>query len=466
MQSIPAGIAAKSASSAFYRAAWRWHFYAGLYVIPFLLMLAITGLIMVYGNSFETPLGPKHQVTAGGTPKSVVSLANAAAAAVPGGTVTMYVAPRDATRASQFMVSADGRQTVVSLDPSTGAVLGTVVKDNTWYYFADKIHGTLLIGDLGDRMIEIAAGFGLLLIATGLYLWWPRDKAAPTGVFWPRLQAKGRHWWKELHAVAGFYLSIILVFFLISGMSWAGIWGAKYVQAWSTFPAEKWDNVPLSDKTHASMNHGALHEVPWALEQTRLPASGSEQGLTGVPQGTEVNLNAVVALAQALGFKNQFRVNLPQGETGVYTISADSMDHDTEVPWGDRTVHVDQYTGKILAQVGFADYAVFGKAMAIGIALHQGDLGLWNIAVNTLFCLAIIFLCVSGAVMWWKRRPVGASALVPPPMPDYLPLWPGAVAIMLVLALAFPLMGLALATVLVVDVLVLSRIPALKHIFK
>ena len=30
--------------AALYRTIWRWHFYAGLYVIPFLLMLATTGL--------------------------------------------------------------------------------------------------------------------------------------------------------------------------------------------------------------------------------------------------------------------------------------------------------------------------------------------------------------------------------------------------------------------------------------
>jgi len=33
-----------AASSKLYRAIWRWHFYAGLFVVPFLMMLAITGL--------------------------------------------------------------------------------------------------------------------------------------------------------------------------------------------------------------------------------------------------------------------------------------------------------------------------------------------------------------------------------------------------------------------------------------
>ena len=29
---------------------WRWHFYAGLYVIPFMLMLCMTGLVMLFDD--------------------------------------------------------------------------------------------------------------------------------------------------------------------------------------------------------------------------------------------------------------------------------------------------------------------------------------------------------------------------------------------------------------------------------
>ncbi len=41
---------ARASTRSFYFAAWRWHFYAGLYVAPFLAMLAITGLIMLWSS--------------------------------------------------------------------------------------------------------------------------------------------------------------------------------------------------------------------------------------------------------------------------------------------------------------------------------------------------------------------------------------------------------------------------------
>ena len=48
---------------AFHAVAWRWHFYAGLYVVPFLLMLAITGAVMVFFTGFQTRLGFPVRVT-------------------------------------------------------------------------------------------------------------------------------------------------------------------------------------------------------------------------------------------------------------------------------------------------------------------------------------------------------------------------------------------------------------------
>lgn len=93
-------VPATATPSAFYRAAWRWHFYAGLYVIPFLLMLAITGLIMVYSNSIETRFGAKHFVAVDGETQPVAVQAKAAEAAIPGGKLIKYVAPITPTAAA------------------------------------------------------------------------------------------------------------------------------------------------------------------------------------------------------------------------------------------------------------------------------------------------------------------------------------------------------------------------------
>lgn len=447
-----------------YFAAWRWHFYAGLFVIPFMAMLAMTGLIILWFTAVAPEYGDRLAVEPGPAALSLPEQEAAALAAWPGATVSQYIAPIDPAKPALFRVDAASGARMIALDPYRGAVLRDRERGNTWNEFATDIHGSLLIGDTGDRLIEIAAGLGLVLVSTGLYLVWPRGPGGWARALIPDLAARGRGLWKSLHGVVGAWMALVLVFFLISGLAWAGIWGGKFVQAWSTFPAAKWDDVPLSDLSHAAMNRGAEKSVPWAIEQTPMPASGSDAGVAGVPEGAPVDLANVVALGRALGFDGRFQVTAPEGETGVWTLSQDSMSYDSPDPTADRTVHVDRYSGRVLASVGFADYSAAGKAMAVGIALHEGQMGWWNIALNFVFAGSILFIAVSGAVMWWKRRPEGGLRLAAPPLPEAVPMWKGAVLVALLLSMAFPLLGLTILAVLAVDVLVLANLPALRRL--
>ncbi|WP_051927486.1 PepSY-associated TM helix domain-containing protein [Ruegeria halocynthiae] len=453
--------AQNTAAQKFYFAAWRWHFYAGIFVIPFLVILATTGLMMMFITQFDGRDGEKIPVAVQGMALSVSQQAAVALTEVPG-TVAEWIGPKTPDLATVFRIKTEEGQRLVAVDPYAGDVLQVWDRRAGWYDLADNIHSTLMIGTTGDRILEIAAGLGLLLVFTGLYMWWPRGNAMAALV--PNLRARGRALWKSLHAVVGFWISLLLVAFLISGLSWAGVWGGMFVQPWSSFPAEKWDNVPLSDDTHASMNHGHQNDVPWALEQTPMPASGSAAGIAGVPQGTSVDIDALVALGAALDMTGRFRVAYPGTDTGVWTLNRDSMSSDSTDPVNDRTVHVDQFTGKILADIRYADYSLMGKSMAIGIPFHMGLMGTWNFILNLAFCLSVIFVCVSGVVMWIKRRPQGAGRLAAPPMPAELPLWKGAVLIGLFTAMAFPLVGITLLIVLAFDLLLVSNIPAMKRV--
>lgn len=456
-------------ANAFYRAVWRWHFYAGLYVIPFLLMLAITGLCILWFTTIAPEYGDRISVT----PSANTLRLNEQSAIItkihPEGKITQYIAPYSTSNPALFRVGLEGDDRMIAIDPYSGRILRDVPQAGTYNDFFTRIHGSLFIGrktgGLGDLLIETAASLGIVLLITGLYLWWPRDGRSYRATLLPNLALKGRLFWREIHSGLGFYGSLIILFFLISGLSWASVWGGKFVQAWSTFPAEKWDNVPLSTIDHASMNHGALKEVPWALEQTLMPQSGSKQGIEGLPHDVPVVLESVVALGRAIGFNGRFQVAFPGDEKGVWTLSQDSMSYDSPDPTSDRTVHVDQYTGKILAAVGFAEYSLPGKAMAVGIALHEGQMGTWNIILNFIFCIGIILICVSGVAMWWIRRPSNTFRLSPPPLADNFPLWKGAVTIGIIISLLFPMAGAALIMAIILDMMVLNRISALKQFF-
>lgn len=449
-----------------YFAVWRWHFYAGLYVIPFLIMLSVTGILMIWFTAIAPEYGDRIQVSAGDAALAVTDQIAAAEAAHPGGKADKFITPYDAETPALVRVQTEAGAMMLAVNPYSGEILSDRPEAGTWNEWLTHLHGEILIGDnggIGDFLVEIAASLGMLLLATGLYLVWPRNGKGWREMLVPTLGAKGRAFWKSLHQTTGSWTALLLFFFFLSGLAWAGIWGGKFVQAWSTFPAEKWDAVPLSDATHASMNHTAKEEVPWTLELTPLPLSGSQAGTQLLPEGTPIVFETVVAGAVALGFDARFQVTAPADATGVWTLSRDSMSYDSAEPTSDRTVHIDQFTGKVLADVRYADYPVLGKAMAVGIALHEGMLGLWNVVLNIAFCLLVILSSIAGLVMWWKRRPAGAR-FGAPSRPQDVPYAKGAILITLALSLAFPVLGLTLLAVMALDLAILSAVPPLKRL--
>jgi uncharacterized iron-regulated membrane protein len=68
---------------------------------------------------------------------------------------------------------------------------------------------------------------------------------------------------------------------------------------------------------------------------------------------------------------------MPADAEGVWTISARSMSRGVVDARKDRTLHIDQYSGTVLANIGWNEYAPGAKAMAAGIALHMGAMGWW-----------------------------------------------------------------------------------------
>lgn len=86
-----------------------------------------------------------------------------------------------------------------------------------------------------------------------------------------------------------------------------------------------------------------------------------------------------------------------------------------------------------------------------------------ELVLNTAFILAMIFVSISGLVLWWKRRPAGAGRLAAPPAPEALTHWKGALLVALFIALAFPMAGISLVVVLAIDAILISRIPMLKR---
>ncbi|WP_416638371.1 PepSY domain-containing protein [Pseudomonas sp. OHS18] len=157
-------------------------------------------------------------------------------------------------------------------------------------------------------------------------------------------------------------------------------------------------------------------------------------------------------IASERGVHPGYSISFPSTPTGVYTISVFADD-----PRNDATLHVDQYSGAVLADVRWADYGLAARAVESGVMLHQGKLyGLPHQLFILFVCLMILLSSVSGLIMWWKRRPSGSLGV--PPLRHDLPRWKVGVAIMIGLGVLFPLVGASLLAIWALDFLLLSRL--------
>ncbi|NAZ69401.1 PepSY-associated TM helix domain-containing protein [Vibrio toranzoniae] len=478
-------IKSKERHKILYFLTWRWHFYAGLFVIPFMLMLSITGLVMLFDDEIE--LAFHHdaiEIVVSGEPVKVSQQLTAVQLQYPQGSVTQFAPSKVPGLANRFSVSLeDGTSVFATVNQYTGEVVGEVPRSESLYELANDIHGTLLIGDWGDYLIEVAISLSILLLVSGIYLWLPRDNASRAGFLKLRVLSGPRVLLRDLHANIGGTLSLILLLFILSGLAWTGFWGGKLVQAWSTFPAQMWDDVPLSDKTHASLNHGSEEDLPWNLEQTPLPLSQDKpaEHVHQVEEASEAHdhskmgedhsqhvlsassftIDDVIQKARSLGF-TQYKVNLPRSETSVYTVTANTMGGDIVDPTQDRTTHLDQYSGRTLGEVTWQDYNFIAKTLAVGISLHQGDICIINKLLNALFCLAFVVVSVTGGVMWWMRRPSGQSKLGTPPKFGDSGLWKAGLVTVVVVSVLFPLAGVTIVTAMLLDWFLFSRVEKFK----
>lgn len=449
----------KTTAPSFYNLAWRWHFYAGLFVIPFMILLSLTGIIylfkpqldrLMYAELLEVPVAA--QVS------SADRQLQAVRQAYPQALLQQYMPPVAAGRSAQFVI-ADGERTLnVFVDPYRAEVLGSQDANNNLQTVVRTLHGDLMIGTLGDRLIELAAGWGIVLVVSGLYLWWPRGSGG-AGVLWPHLSARGRLLWRDLHAVSGFWGSLLLLFMLLTGMTWTGFWGAQFAGAWNHFPAAMWGRVPESGQLAGSLNDSSRQTVAWAVETTPLPASDPHAAHKGhgttepSASATPIGLQQVVDTAAARGVQPGYSITWPKGERGVFSIALFADD-----PRNDATLHLDQYSGAVLADLRWKDYGAVARTVETGVMLHEGKLfGLANQLLMLLVCLLILFGAVSGLVLWWMRRPPGRFGV--PPLRHDLPRWKAAVVVMALLGIAFPLVGASLLLIGLLDWL-FSRVVA------
>ncbi|MFM0315648.1 PepSY domain-containing protein [Paraburkholderia nemoris] len=478
---------ATGAVNAGYRTLWRWHFYAGLFVMPFLVVLAVTGTLYCFQPQIEPLLYPHRLIVEpqATTPRLTEDALLAKARAAMPADARAVTAPIASApdRSTEFIFRlADGEKQSVYLNPYSGEVLGTLSVERRFMQVDRMLHRKLLLGKPGELLMELAACWTLVMIGSGIALWWPREKTTARAALVPRFSLQGRALWKNLHAVMGIWLALGALIFVLSGLPWTGSWGKQFKVLASAAnlgaPPGSWGGLPLrsalpgvrADKhsgtadtgAEAQAAHGAhqanmdsmpgmvmddlpLPLTPWAVGNTPVPQSADAHAAQALPLGR------IVALVASLGVQSGYDIVLPASATGVYTVSYFPAD-----PKNERTLYIDQYSGTVLKDIRYGDYGAVSKAVSYGTSLHMGRyFGVANQILCAVISLGLAGMAVTGCVMWWKRRP--QRSLGAPSRERAAPPMRGWKTGLVLLGIVFPLMGATLLAVWLADRTIFGR---------
>lgn len=430
-----------------YNTVWRWHFYAGLFCIPFVIVLSLSGAVYLFKTEIEDWEERAYEnLPLSGAPASAAEQVRAALASSPGARFSGYELPHTPNSAARVLVRQGEESVCLYVHPQTLQVLGATLERERFMRWIFRLHGELLLGDRGSHLVEIAASWTIVMLLTGLYLWWPRKVRGLGGVFVPRLFQGRKTFWRDLHSVTGVWISAFALFLLISGLPWSKFWGNYF-------------------KTVRRVTGTAVARQDWSTGSERAAVRGGEHAEHGGERGGNrgsrsrgadgpdyAALDRVVATAAALQLPRPVIVAPPREKSGDWSVKSMTPNRPQRV---NLTVSA---SGEVTSRENFRDRHYIDRVVGYGIAAHEGRLfGPANQALGMLTATGLVLLSVSGVVMWQRRRSPGTLGA-----PATRVGWRASIAFVLTvvaLVIALPLFGLTLLLTLIVERLLLARIP-------
>jgi uncharacterized iron-regulated membrane protein len=352
----------------------RWlGFISGLVVF----IVSITGCIFCFQDEIQDAVHSWRKVPeqhkAYITPSTLKTIA---IAKFPGSTANyIYYFGRDRPAAVLANVPKQGF-TDIYIDPYTGHLLHTEALTANFFTIIEYIHLYLLLpSKIGQLVVGISVIIFVVLMITGIVLWWPKRKVDHKRSFTIKWNGRWRRINYDLHNVLGFYATIIALILAITGLAIA------------------FDCV---DKAiYATANLGKSH----ANERT-FPVSGpADKGsASNQPVIDQVFIQAEKFSPNA----EMFLITDDGGKKSTINVTA----YNQSLHYGHSDFYYfDRYTGKILQKLPYSQKSLGLKLNDLNYDLHVGQaLGLFGKILAFLASLICASLPVTGFIVWLGKR--------------------------------------------------------------
>lgn len=348
---------------------WKWHYIGGVVSFPVVFILAITGIVYLFKDQYEAPRQAHFKTVEVQGERLSFQEQWALAKNAWDKPINEIVIPESDHQATEFVSGRFSNKSSLFLNPYTGEVTKVMAENETDMHKVRKLHGELLTGSVGTKLVELVGSWLIVLIISGLFLFFPRKRKDWIKLVRIRFRGSKQLRYRDIHMVGGFWFSVILLIILAGGMPWTDVWGDGF----------KW----VQKQTH-----------------TGYPATWQGRGLFSIQKESNFSLDEVVTFAKSQNLPGELKISLPGSEKGVYGI------HNTYHPNQSKQVaiHIDQYSGEEIYRQHWSEVGVLMRARMWAMAFHQGQFGLWNWLLVLITAFGLLILSSSAIIAYTLRK--------------------------------------------------------------
>ncbi len=262
----------------------------------------------------------------------------------------------------------------IYVDPYSGAILGTYNEKTDFFNIIKMLHWSLLLdSEIGQQIIGWGTFIFVIMLITGLVLWWPKNKAARKQRFsfkWKKdTQWKRKNY--DIHNIFGFYILSIALVIAFTGMVWAFTWfqAIVYVAAsGTTTPPDIRQEKSIVQKDSKVIAMDKAFEISKAKHK-----SADAFQLSPAADSTGVISSYI------------------QQNEGTYYVA--------------HTMQFDQYTGKLLLERNHDEKNFGEKLITANYDIHVGAiLGIPGKIIAFIASFICGMLPVTGFLIWYGRN--------------------------------------------------------------
>lgn len=353
------------------------HLWLGLGSGLVVFIVALTGSLLVFEEELEPIMYAQfHTLTppANGQRLPLDQLVKTATAQFPGKKVSrIEIEPHPGRTVVIGLQQSKNPKDLLSvaLNPYSGAMVATRQEQDAFYSVVLRLHRYLCLGETGKIITGISCSMFLIIMFTGLILWWPnrKNKQQRFTVKWGA-SSKRLTW--DLHAVFGFYVLPFVFLIASTGLIWS----------------YKWVNNLL---------FYAFDGKP----QTKREAPANPPSTT--PLHTDVYQKIYAKTNQMLPYTGLVTIILPEKDS--LSITSSKKNHEATISNIVDFLYFDTKTGDLVKKRLYADETRGFKARRMVFPIHTGSLLGWPTKIIALFvALIAASLPITGLLIWWNKR--------------------------------------------------------------